>query len=195
MLQAVDSRGDETNVWTWGRIHFSVGGVKPTAAPSLSGEQQVVLEQVIVRLIHPEERPRFDQRLITGHYLHSADLVGEQLRYVAEVNGQWVALLAWSAPAFALKDREIWIAWSAAQKCRRLSLLANNSRFLVLPEHSVPNLASRVMKLCLKRLAADWQACAFTEVCASIAAIKRTQERTVSVVSNTRSLSSCKSRL
>ncbi len=135
-----------------------MGGVKPTAAPSLSAEEQAVLEQVLVRLIHPDERPRFDQCLISGHYLHSADIVGEQLRYVAEVNGQWVALLTWSAPAFALKDRETWIAWSAAQKRRRLSLLANNSRFLVLPEHSVPNLASRVMKLCLQRLAADWQA-------------------------------------
>jgi hypothetical protein len=144
--------------WTWGRILFRVGGVKPTAAPSLSAEQQAVLEQVIVRLIQPDQRPRFDQCLLTEHYLHSADLVGEQLRYVAEVNGQWVALLAWSAPAFALKDRESWIAWSAAQKRRRLGLLANNSRFLVLPEHSVPNLASRVMKLCLQRLAADWQA-------------------------------------
>ncbi len=115
------------------------------------------MEQVEVRLLRPEERARFDQLLITEHYLHAAELVGEQLRYVAAVQGQWVALLAWSAPAFRLKDREAWIGWTPAQKRRRLALLANNSRFLVLPEHAVPNLASRVMKLCLRRLAADWQ--------------------------------------
>jgi hypothetical protein len=131
--------------------------VKLTATPSLTTDEQAVLDQVHVRLIQPEERPRFDQGLITEHYLHSAELVGEQLRYVAEVDGQWVALLAWSAAAFHLKDREQWIGWTAAQKRRRLSLIANNSRFLVLPEHSVPNLASRVMKLCLQRLATDWR--------------------------------------
>ena len=132
--------------------------MKRISAPCLTDDEQAVLEQVAVRLIQPGERARFDQVLVAEHYLHRADLVGEQLRYVAEVHGQWVALLAWSAPAFRLKDREQWLGWTTAQKRRRLSLLANNSRFLVLPDHSVPNLASRVMKLCLQRLATDWQA-------------------------------------
>ena len=33
----------------------------------------------------------------------------------------------------------------------------NNSRFLILPERSVPNLASKVLRLTLGRLATDWQ--------------------------------------
>ena len=33
----------------------------------------------------------------------------------------------------------------------------NNSRFLILPERSVPNLASKVPRLTLGRLATDWQ--------------------------------------
>jgi len=131
--------------------------MKRTSAPFLTVDEQTVLDQVEVRLIEPAERIRFDQLLVAEHYLHTADLVGEQLRYVAEVNGQWVALLAWNAPAFRLKDREQWIGWTTAQKRRRLPLVANNSRFLVLPDRSVPNLASRVMKLCLQRLATDWQ--------------------------------------
>jgi Druantia protein DruA/DDE_Tnp_1-associated len=131
--------------------------MKRTSAPSLTADEQTVLDQVEVRLIEPEERLRFDQLLVAEHYLHAADLVGEQLRYVAVVRGQWVALLAWNAPAFCLRDREQWIGWTTAQKRRRLSLVANNSRFLVLPDRSVPNLASRVMKLCLQRLATDWQ--------------------------------------
>jgi len=129
-----------------------------TPKPLMSEEECQILAEVQVRLIEPGERERFDELICHEHYLHRADLVGEQLRYVAEVHGQWVALLAWSAPAFRLKDREQWLGWTTAQKRRRLSLLANNSRFLVLPDHSVPNLASRVMKLCLQRLATDWQA-------------------------------------
>jgi hypothetical protein len=148
---------DGTKGWTVGRIIIKFGGMNRKPVPCLTADEQAVLDQVVVRLIGREERRQFDQWLITEHYLHQADLVGEQLRYVAEVGGQWVALLAWSAPAFHLKDREQWIGWTPAQKRRRLALVANNSRFLILPAARQPNLASRVMKLCLQRLSADWQ--------------------------------------
>ncbi|MGI8603406.1 MAG: Druantia anti-phage system protein DruA [Verrucomicrobiales bacterium] len=78
------------------------------------------------------------------------------MRYVAEVEGQWLALLAWSAASYQLAPREAWIGWSVAQKRRRLALVANNSRFLILPGVDCPNLASRVLGLCLARLSADW---------------------------------------
>jgi hypothetical protein len=78
---------------------------------------------------------------------------------VAERDGQWVALLAFSAPALPLQGRERWIGWSARQRARRLGLVVNNSRFLVLPDRKhYPNLASRVLGLGLRRLRADWQA-------------------------------------
>jgi hypothetical protein len=38
-----------------------------------------------------------------------------------------------------------------------LSLVVNNSRFLILPDRSVPNLGSRVLRLTLRRLSDDWQ--------------------------------------
>jgi predicted transposase YbfD/YdcC len=37
-------------------------------------------------------------------------------------------------------------------------LVTNNARFLILPCWSLPNLASKVMGLCLQRLSSDWQA-------------------------------------
>ena len=117
------------------------------------------MRRVTVRLLAPEERARYDQLLEQEHYLHSARLGGQSLRYVAELEGAWVALLSFSAPALHLKAREQWIGWSPRQRARRLGLLVNNSRFLVLPErHRYPNLASRVLALCLRRLSADWQA-------------------------------------
>lgn len=130
--------------------------MKVTDRPILTDDDQRLLEGVQVRLLHPEERERFDQLLVAQHYLKSAALVGEQVRYVAEGAGQWVALLAWSAGAYHLKDRETWIGWSAPQKKRRLPLVVNNSRFLILEGWHVPNLASRVLKLCLQRLSQDW---------------------------------------
>jgi hypothetical protein len=124
--------------------------------PLLTPAEQELLDGVTVRLIEAHERKVFDELLVKAHYLHSAELVGEQLRYVAEYQGKWVALLTWSAGAFNLRDREAWIGWSQAQKKRRLTLVVNNSRFVILTEARVLNLASRVMKLCLERLSADW---------------------------------------
>jgi len=71
--------------------------------------------------------------------------------------GQWLALATWSAAAFHLKDRDEFIGWSLEQCRRRRPLLANNSRLLVLPDCHYPNLVSRLMKLMLGRLSADWQ--------------------------------------
>ncbi len=117
-----------------------------------------ILDQVIVRLVAESEVGQFNYYLQEEHYLESSRLAGQSLRYVAEVNGQWVALLTFSAPALHLKGRERWIGWSPRQRARRLGLVVNNSRFLVLPaRHRYPNLASRALGLTLRRLSVDWQ--------------------------------------
>lgn len=117
-----------------------------------------VLQKVSVRLIVPQERDRFDELLEQKHYLKSARLGGQSLRYVAESDGQWMALMTFSGASPHTKAREEKIRWTPRQRARRLCLVVNNSRFLVLPERQrYPNLASRVLALCLKRLSADWQ--------------------------------------
>ena len=123
-----------------------------------SAPEHDYLRRVSVRLMLPEERDRFDRLLETRHYLHSARVGGQSLRYIAEVDGQWVALLVFSGAAPHTKARESEIRWTPRQRARRLGFVVNNSRFLVLPERQkYPNLASRILGLCLKRLNADWQ--------------------------------------
>jgi hypothetical protein len=84
--------------------------------------------------------------------------VGEHARYAFVYRGRWLAVATWSSAAFHLKDRDEFIGWSPEQCARRRSLLANNSRLLVMPGDHYPNLISRFMKLMLQRLSADWQA-------------------------------------
>jgi hypothetical protein len=84
-------------------------------------------------------------------------MMGAQLRYVAEVRGVWLALLGWSAAALKVGCRDKHIAWSPIQKRQRLQLIANNARFLILPAGRTPNLASRVLGMCTRRLSEDWQ--------------------------------------
>jgi len=127
---------------------------KPKQKPNMS--EQHLLDGVSVRLICDCERERYDSFLDEQHYLKSGQLVGEQLRYVAERDGQWLALLSWSAGSFHLADRDAWIGWSDEQRRCRLPFVANNSRFLILEGVECANLASRVMKLCLQRLSLDW---------------------------------------
>jgi len=123
----------------------------------LSVDEQKILEHLQVRLLtSPEDLDRCDELIVEHHYLHEVTLVGEQLRYVASYNGQWLALATWSGAAFHLKDRDEFIGWNPQQCRRRRPLLANNSRLLVLPDCHSPNLISRFMKLMLARLSADW---------------------------------------
>jgi hypothetical protein len=120
-------------------------------------QEQHVLDHLTVRLITPQERNRYQALMEEHHYLHSHQLVGEQLCYVATYRGQWLALSSWCACARHIKCRDQFIGWTTEQcRCRR-ALIANNARFLILPEAHYPNLASRVMKLVLQRLSDDWQ--------------------------------------
>jgi uncharacterized protein DUF4338/DDE family transposase len=116
------------------------------------------LRKVSVGLVSEERRGEFDYLLEQEHYLQSAHLSGQTLRYVAEVKGRWVALICFSAAALHLKGREDWIGWTPRQRARRLLFVVNNSRLLLLPDRQrYPNLGSRVLGLCLRRLSPDWQ--------------------------------------
>lgn len=118
-----------------------------------------VLGRVGVRLIEPEEKARWDGLICERHYLRNADLVGRQLRYVAELDGQWVALVGWNVASYHLKGREEWLGWTIEQRLKRRKFVVQNSRYLLLTERGeYPNLASRVLALCTRRLSEDWAA-------------------------------------
>jgi hypothetical protein len=124
---------------------------------SLPAEERL-LDQVTVRGIDPEERERYDAFMEQEHYLGKDNAVGAVLRYVAEYQGQWVALLTFCSAALHLKPRDRFLHWRARQVSQRRHLIAQNSRFLILPATGRwPNLASRVLKLVGVRLPEDWQ--------------------------------------
>ncbi|MCW5551507.1 MAG: DUF4338 domain-containing protein [Verrucomicrobiae bacterium] len=121
-------------------------------------QETLLLREVRVRLSESSEQARFDELLAEKHYLKNPTVVGQVLRYVADYQGQWLALLVFSSAAFHIKPRDRWLHWSARQVAQRRHLLAQNQRFLVLTAPGRwPNLASRVLKLACDRLAQDWQ--------------------------------------
>ena len=68
------------------------------------GEQTVLREITVKLLVTPKDIRQCDQVLVEHHYLHSARLMGEQLRYAVIWKGQWLAVAAWSAQRFAHRD-------------------------------------------------------------------------------------------
>lgn len=128
------------------------------SAPNPLPQDASLLRETKVRLLLPEERPLWEELLRRHHYLGFNGMVGESLRYVATAGGQWVALLGWQAAALKCGPRDRFLGWPPQLHYRRLHLIANNCRFLILPPRRVKNLASRILALNLQRLAADWQA-------------------------------------
>lgn len=122
-------------------------------APALSGRG--VIE---VGIATEDQLEWFDGLLADHHYLGAGRPVGDYLRQVVLLDQQPVALLVWGPACCALKDRDLWISWSAPQRLERLKLIVQNRRFLVLAgKGQSPNLASQAMGAALRILPEQWQ--------------------------------------
>jgi len=125
--------------------------------PSPTTAQQHLIKTVRLELVGPDQIGRWNELIERHHYLHNATLVGEVLRYVAcDEAGAWVALLGYSSASLHLRVRDHWLGWTPEQRERRLRLVTQNSRFLILPGVVCPNLASRLLKLGGQQLAVDF---------------------------------------
>ena len=118
----------------------------------------VPLELREVSAEFPADRGLFEALLHQFHYFSYRSPVGENLQYLArERTGRPVACVLFGAAAWQCADRDRHIGWDAATRVARLYLLANNTRFLVMPWVQTSCLASHVLGLVLRRIGADWQ--------------------------------------
>ncbi len=117
------------------------------------------LKELKVRPVERSEEPLHRQLMAAHHYLGFLPKIGATLWYVASYYEEWVALLIFSAAAWKCAVRDRWIGWDFHHQYDydRLKLIANNSRFLILPDWHRRNLGSKILSLCQRRLASDWQ--------------------------------------
>ena len=79
------------------------------------------------------------------HYLGFKQFAGRGLRYVAEYDGRWVALVGWQGGAFKCGPRDRWLGWHLGVQFRRLHDRKQHA-FSDSPEgQGVKNLGSRVL--------------------------------------------------
>lgn len=100
----------------------------------------------------------FGRYLAQHHYLSYRGPVGQNLGYlIKSCAGVDLACVLFGAAAWQCAPRDRWIGWSAEQRAPGVQLIANNSRFLILPWVRVPQLANHILSQIAQRIDADWQ--------------------------------------
>mgnify|MGYP006292395103 CR=1 FL=1 len=92
-----------------------------------------------------------------AHPLGRGQLCGGQIRYlIVSPQEGYLGALAFSSPARRLKCREQHIRWTPEARLANREHIVQNSRFLILPQVRVGNLASHVLALARRRIVEDW---------------------------------------
>jgi hypothetical protein len=102
-------------------------------------------------------RVLFDVLLHRHHYLSHRSSVGENLQYlVCDAQTRPLACVLFGAAAWQCAARDRFVGWESAQRAAHLHLIANNTRFLILPWVQVYPLASHLLSRITQRLSRDW---------------------------------------
>jgi len=131
------------------------------ASPDEIGGALKDLEPLQVTEVSREAAERAWVKRVLGryHYLGFKGTVGENLQYViADGQGRRLACLVFGAAAWKCQDRDQFIGWPAPQRESNLPLLANNTRFLILPSVRVRRLGSWILGQISRRIVPDWRA-------------------------------------
>jgi len=133
-------------------------------ARTLFGEPKADIEKsagafdLSLEIVDRRGSPLWNELIDRYHYLGYRPLPGAQIRYFVKEGADILALLGFSASAWATAARDRYIGWDPDTRKRNLHLVVNNSRYLLLPWVRSKHLASRILALAVRRLAGDWHA-------------------------------------
>lgn len=132
------------------------------ARPALEPFAGLVTEMGLVEVIAVRDRRSRTARIWNAlmesyHPLGAGPLCGAQIRYVVRNEHGFLAALSFSAASWRIAQRDQFIGWSDRARQANLPHVVCNSRFLIPPHVRIPNLASKVLSLCARRLPRDWQ--------------------------------------
>ena len=136
--------------------HTSMG---EPGAP-LSGRVESFAPVTVEAVSDSAARQRFRELIHRYHPLGYKVPFGAHLEYLVSISqpkATVVGGLQFSSAAWRIEVRDRWMGWGDATRARHLSLLVNNSRFLLLPWVHIKNLATATLAHVLRRLPEDWQ--------------------------------------
>jgi Domain of unknown function (DUF4338)/DDE_Tnp_1-associated len=126
---------------------------------NLSGETKaeppVSLE---IRVAHSAAEWRLAKAVLgREHGLGAGGEAGDRLCQLVRADGKLLAVLVWCAAAWHLKGRDETVGWDAVTRSKRLKLVVQLRRFLVLEETRRPNLASQCLGAGMRALVSQWE--------------------------------------
>jgi hypothetical protein len=142
----------------WRKLGAAPAAVEYPRAP-IGGPLQELrpLGVSLVSAGSPDQR-LFNTLLERYHYLGHRRTVGENLGYLfRDRQGREVGCALFGSAAWKCAERDAWIGWDRRSREAKLGFLTNNTRFLILPWVTVPQLASHLLGCVARRLSADWQ--------------------------------------
>ena len=92
-----------------------------------------------------------------AHWLGAGRQAGDRLGQLMFEGGQRVAVMVWCAAAWHLQARDQTVGGDAVTRSRRLKLVVQLRRFLVLEATRRPNLASQCLGAGLRELVGQWE--------------------------------------
>ena len=98
----------------------------------------------------------FNSLIDHHHYLGYCHPVGEQLKYIVFSKDRPIACLAWSSAPRHLVCRLLLVKRTKEIREKNLSLIACNTRFLILPWVRIPCLASHILGAMARIVREDW---------------------------------------
>jgi hypothetical protein len=141
------------------------GNGKPLSKQTIRVETSTAIECAVHELHHlklikvetKKESALWNGLIEEHHYLGYQRLPGAQVRYLIHSEEGWLGAVGFGAAAWKVAARDQWIGWSETQREARLNKIINNARFLLLPWVRSKNLASKVLSLCERRVANDFE--------------------------------------
>ena len=103
-----------------------------------------------------EQSSLYNSLMDLYHYLGYTPMAGSQIRYLFTCDHGVLGAIGFGASAWKIAPRDSFIGWDMLTREKNLHMIANNSRFLILPWVHSPNLASKILSMCAKRIPKDF---------------------------------------
>lgn len=134
---------------------------QPTPAsdpqPLLTGTRRDLGALALHRVAGRSDSRLWNELIERYHYLGYTPLPGAQIRYLIRNESRLLGAIGMGAAAWKVAPRDRFIGWTPTQREKRLHLIINQARFLILPWVRVKNLASSVLGLLATQIASDWE--------------------------------------
>jgi hypothetical protein len=150
VLPAATSRGGTAK--TARRLDQPVA--EPIDVPAQAGD---VRGLTLIKVDSLELMRVWNELMLCEHPQGAGPLVGAQMRYLIGSEHGWLGGFGFGAAALRLADRDQWMGWDAATRCRQLHRVVGLSRFLVRTSVRCQNLASHVLGMVLRRMGGDYE--------------------------------------